>query len=888
MTALPCSAQAASKGFYIKGVQFALALVVCALSTRASAQSTTISGIVYDPRTTASALPLPSVLVYVTTGAVAPLPSGAQCLTYSTPGGATSYTYTGVDGSFTLKNVPVNSSYTLVIQAGKWRRQFSQAADAAPITGLSLHMPSNHLQGDIPMIAIATGAADGVECVLHDMGIADSEFTDDTGTTNPGGHIHLYQGSASTGAYITPSTPSDTTLTGNMSTLNGYDMVMFPCQGRPDPEDDSALANILNYANAGGRVFTTHFSYVWLDPNAPYNSQFPPVANWNPTFVDPTPDPGTATINTGFTDGATLAQWLQNAGATNPGQPDQITISTLRHDIDSIIPPTQSWLTLNDTADGNPVMQLTFNTPVGAPAAQQCGRVMFNEYHVKNIDGAGVSYPAECPTGPMNAQEEMLEYALFDLSAFVQPVVVPTLAVGFNPSPLIVKQNDSADPVIINITNTSTNAEIDPSATLSLTLPAGISAVGINDSTNGWNCTLSTLKCTRTTSIPSTVSDSVTLTVSAGVYPAGGPTAGLITATIASPTFSNNVTATDTVIFQQKAPVSWATPAPIIYGTPIGGAQLDATSTVPGTFVYTPAAGTVLTAGQYTLSAVFSPTDETDYSSVTTTVTLIVVPAIPTITVAPTPNPAFLSNAVTITATIPSLAGAPTGTVGFYDGETQLGSSALNNGTAVLATSALTMGTHAITAVYSGDANYKSSRSLVMMETIQDFSIAVAPGSGGAPPTVNPGGSADFSLIVSPLGGATMAGALGLSANGLPPTGTVEFSPAAVAANSGSTTITLKVNTPALASTQLERSPLGNGVIPMALGLVLLPFASRLRKVRQRWIPMVLLSIAGAAFALGLTGCGGGVTYTPRSFTITVAATSGNLSHATTVKINVK
>jgi hypothetical protein len=892
VTALPCSfrsTQAASKGFYIKGViQFTLVLAACALSAPASAQTTTISGTVYDPRTTASALPLPNVLVYVTTGAVAPLPSGVQCLTYSTPGGATAYTYTGVDGSFTLKNVPVNSSYTLVIQAGKWRRQFPQAVDTVPITGLNLHMPSNHLQGDIPMIAIATGSADGVECVLHDMGIADTEFTDDTGSTNPGGHIHLYQGSASTGAYITPSTPSDTALTGNMSTLNGYDMVMFPCQGRPDPEADTALSNMVNYANAGGRVFTTHFSYVWLDPNAPYNSPFPPVANWDPTFTYPTPDPGTATINTGFTDGATLAQWLQNAGATNPGQPDQITISTLRHDIDSIIPPTQSWLTLNDTADGNPVMQLTFNAPVGAPAANQCGRVMFNEYHVKNIDGAGMTYPTECPTGPMNAQEEMLEYALFDLSAFVQPVVVPTLSVTFNPSPLVVKQNDSADQVVINITNTSTNAEIDPSATLSLTLPAGITAVGINDSTNGWTCTLSTLKCVRATSIPSTVSDPVTLTVSVGAYPTGGPTPGLIKATVSSPTFSNDVTATDSVIFQQKAPLSWATPAPIIYGTALGGAQLDATSTVTGSFVYTPAAGTVLAVGQHTLSAVFSPIDETDYSPATATVTLTVVPAIPTITVAPSPNPAFLSNAVAITATILSPGGTPSGTVAFYDGETQLGSTALNSGTAVFATSALTMGTHAITAVYSGDANYQLSRSISIMETIEDFSIAVAAGSAGAPPTVNPGGSAEFSLVVSPVGGAMMAGALSLSAEGLPPTGTVEFSPAVVAANSGSTSITMNVKTPSLASTQSERNPLGNGAIPMALGLVLLPFASRLRKARQRWIPMVLLSIAGAALALGLTGCGGGVTYTPRTFSITVAATSGNLSHATTVKINVK
>ncbi len=422
-------------------------LLACAFSLYASAQTTSISGKVYDPRTTASALPLPNVLVYVTTGTVAPLPGGVQCLTHSAPSGVTSYTYTGVDGTFTLKGVPVNSNYTLVIQAGKWRRQFPEAVDAVPLTGLNLHMPSNHLEGDIPMIAIATGAFDGVECVLRDMGIADSEFTDDTGATNPGGHIHLYGGGYAygSGAVISPSTPLETSLTGNTATLNSYDMVMFPCQGYPDPQTEPDLSNIVNFANMGGRIFSTHFSYVWLDPDPPFNSQFPPVANWDPTYTYPSPDPGVATVNTGFTDGATLSQWLQNAGAAYNGQAGQVQISTLRHDVDSVIPPTQSWLTLNDSALNNPVMQLTFNTPVGAAAADQCGRVLFNEYHVINLDGqVGKVYPTECPSGPMSAQEEMLEYALFDLSAFVQPVVVPTLSISFNPSPLLVKQNDTS------------------------------------------------------------------------------------------------------------------------------------------------------------------------------------------------------------------------------------------------------------------------------------------------------------------------------------------------------------------------------------------------------------------------------------------------------------
>ena len=43
-------------------------------------------------------------------------------------------------------------------------------------------MPQNQTQGDIPLIAIATGSADQVECVLLKMGISQSEFTDPGGT----------------------------------------------------------------------------------------------------------------------------------------------------------------------------------------------------------------------------------------------------------------------------------------------------------------------------------------------------------------------------------------------------------------------------------------------------------------------------------------------------------------------------------------------------------------------------------------------------------------------------------------------------------------------------------------------------------------------------------
>jgi sugar lactone lactonase YvrE len=79
-------------------------------------------------------------------------------------------------------------------------------------------------------------------------------------------------------------------------------------------------------------------------------------------------------------------------------------------------------------------------------------------------------------------------------------------------------------------------------------------------------------------------------------------------------------------------PISWSNPAAITYGTALSSTQLDASSTLSGTFVYSPFSGTVLSAGSQTLSVTFNPTDTTDYNSGTDNVTLTVNPAAPTIT----------------------------------------------------------------------------------------------------------------------------------------------------------------------------------------------------------------------------------------------------------------
>ncbi len=77
--------------------------------------------------------------------------------------------------------------------------------------------------------------------------------------------------------------------------------------------------------------------------------------------------------------------------------------------------------------------------------------------------------------------------------------------------------------------------------------------------------------------------------------------------------------------------LSWATPSAIVYGTALGAAQLNATASVPGTFQYSPAAGTVLAAGSHTLTATFTPTDARAYTTASITVTQQVDKATPSI-----------------------------------------------------------------------------------------------------------------------------------------------------------------------------------------------------------------------------------------------------------------
>jgi VCBS repeat-containing protein len=98
-------------------------------------------------------------------------------------------------------------------------------------------------------------------------------------------------------------------------------------------------------------------------------------------------------------------------------------------------------------------------------------------------------------------------------------------------------------------------------------------------------------------------------------------------------TDSETITITVNEVNKADPVITWDNPADIVYGTLLNGTQLNATASVPGTFVYTPAAGTKLNAGSgQTLHVNFTPTDTTNYNNVSKDVKINVLKASATVT----------------------------------------------------------------------------------------------------------------------------------------------------------------------------------------------------------------------------------------------------------------
>jgi hypothetical protein len=157
---------------------------------------------------------------------------------------------------------------------------------------------------------------------------------------------------------------------------------------------------------------------------------------------------------------------------------------------------------------------------------------------------------------------------------------------------------------------------------------------------------------------PTRLPGTLLYTPAAGSIPAAGTDTLSVTFTPTDTASYTTVTKTVQIMVTQAGPViTWADPASITYGTPLSATQLNAAPSVPGTLVYTPAAGSIPAAGTDTLSVTFTPTDTVNYTTATKTVQITVTQAGPVITWA---NPATIMYGTALSATqLNAVASAP-------------------------------------------------------------------------------------------------------------------------------------------------------------------------------------------------------------------------------------
>jgi streptogramin lyase len=313
-------------------------------------------------------------------------------------------------------------------------------------------------------------------------------------------------------------------------------------------------------------------------------------------------------------------------------------------------------------------------------------------------------------------------------------------------------------------------------------------------------------------------------------------------------------------------------------GVPLAGAQ----TLVDGTATLTTSA---LTAGSWTITAYYTSSSPNFFSE-TTSLTQVVNKVTPVVSLTTSANPIFVTNTITVVASVTGFA-TNTGTFTFYDGTTALWSGAVGVNGVSLELPNLTVGTHSLTVVYSGNSNVSAGTSAAVLENVDDFTLVAA--TQPLKPILS-GGTATYTFTVTPVGpDSTTPADINFTVTGAPPQSVVTVTTSPMPAGSGTTTVTMTVQvSPGLVLTEPSARPGMKLPATIAFALLLLPFAVRMRRAGRKLgklMMIAILSIVGLATLVGLNGCG--ENFIP-AFDLTMTATSGSLNHSTGVVLQVQ
>ena len=406
--------------------------------------ATTITGTVFAPNGT---LPLYGINVYVSNSSLGPPPDGAVCdrCTDTLPGYPLSLTKTDEAGRFTLSDVPSGKDIPVVIQTGKWRRTImmptvTECADN-PLGAAETRLPKNQMEGYMPKIAISTGNADALECLVRKLGIDDTELT----TAGGAGQLHLYTDSGAGGGEGankfragfpggSGNFASSKMLWSDLTRLKAYDIVILSCEGAQHPETKSQadMDAVKAYADFGGRVFASHWHNVWIEGSTEGGgNQAPPVwsgtngvAQWNNSSTTFTTPPDTIDeINN--PKGISFASWMLNVMGSPQRGVIPIEANTGKQTCTGVDPAkAERWVYWQQGGNQFPQM-FQFTTPAEAPAGERCGKVVFSDMHVSGDSQSDPStpFPQGCSSAALTPQEKALAFMFFDIASCVQPPI---------------------------------------------------------------------------------------------------------------------------------------------------------------------------------------------------------------------------------------------------------------------------------------------------------------------------------------------------------------------------------------------------------------------------------------------------------------------------------
>jgi hypothetical protein len=305
---------------------------------------------------------------------------------------------------------------------------------------------------------------------------------------------------------------------------------------------------------------------------------------------------------------------------------------------------------------------------------------------------------------------------------------------------------------------------------------------------------------------------------------------------------------------------------------------------------------TVLPAGTDRLTATYP--GDTNFVASTASVTEIVNPLVSATTLVAGPNPAGMGQTVTLTAGVTGGGASPTGAVTFYDGATALGAGALDaSGHVTYTTATLTLGTHALTAAYAGNAIYPSSTSPAVSEIIETAGFTMTLSS----PSVTLQTYRHTTTVVTLTSYGDFGDNIGLNCGSLPTYVTCIFTPnpAALTGN-GTTVVSFYLDTSSIlgsgARNDSAPGPGGRRGLPLNLALMLSPvgllatLAARRKRRGPVWVVLVLASLL---IPVAVGGCGRVVTPIPSAapgvYTIPITATgsSSGITHTAQLTLTV-